>query len=438
MNIGIIITARVKSSRILNKPLQTISDKTLIEILIENLQITKKYPIIMAIPQSKENNILEAIATKYGIECYRGEDQSPLHRLNSCAKKYNFDYIVRITCDDIIIDPQIMLQQIEFAVRGGHDYCYVSRIIEGASGEVIKTTALNLVAERIKEPCEFVSYALKTKNFSVKEFYPPFEYQYSFRCTIDYPEDLLLMRIIYKSLPSPIGTLDIINFLRKNKYLLSINHQPKVTIYTVNYNYSKYIADTIKSIYNQSFTDFEYIIYDDCSTDRSMDVITEALTRIGQQFSKKTLILRGKTNKGLPACCNEVLSIAKGKYIVRVDSDDIIRPEFLETMVSEIESSGDDCIFSEFSYGNNDFTAFRLAKNDYEHPACCLISRRAANIIKYRDGLQFHEGKEFFVRFHKLFRSKHINNDLWIYRRHKEQKTGIKNKVESDQVLDEL
>ena len=107
-SIGLIITARVKSSRIKEKVLQKIGTKTTIEILLDHvIPNDNYYSVVLAIPENEDDDILQEIAEKKGIDFYRGQDNSPLHRIYECAKMYGFDHIVRVTADDILIDQQL-------------------------------------------------------------------------------------------------------------------------------------------------------------------------------------------------------------------------------------------------------------------------------------------------------------------------------------------
>ena len=289
-NVGIIVTARVKSSRIHEKVLHPITDKRAIEILLEKCR-NDKYPVYLAIPEAKEDDILLEIGEKMGVDVYRGEDRSPLHRLSGCAKANNLDVVVRVTADDILIDRNLLMNQIAWHVKGGNDYTYMRLCPEGVAAEVINANVLHEVADEYSgESIEFVSYYLKRNGYQVKEFYPPREFQYSFRLTMDYPEDVLLLQVLFRMLPEPFSTLDVIHLLRKNKFLMRINRLPLVTVYTCNYNQSKYISKCIDSVLGAGFSDYEYIIIDDHSTDGSANIILEKLSLLDTETMKKVRV----------------------------------------------------------------------------------------------------------------------------------------------------
>ena len=92
---------------------------------------------------------------------------------------------------------------------------------------------------------------------------------------------------------------------------------PKVSIVMTSYNYEKYIAEAIESILNQTFRDFELIIVDDCSKDKSREII--------EAYAKKDGRLRylfHERNMGLSRSTNDGFSMCLGDYIAIIDSDD--------------------------------------------------------------------------------------------------------------------
>ena len=101
---------------------------------------------------------------------------------------------------------------------------------------------------------------------------------------------------------------------------------PVVTVFMAVFNGEAYIAESIKSILAQSFTDFELLIVNDGSTDRTLGVI--------EQFNDPRIrVLQNESNKGLAFTRNRGLREARGQYIAILDSDDIALPERLEVQV---------------------------------------------------------------------------------------------------------
>ena len=96
------------------------------------------------------------------------------------------------------------------------------------------------------------------------------------------------------------------------------NQNPKISVLMPAYNIEAHISDAIKSILNQTFTDFEFIIIDDGSSDNTWQIILENAKKDSRIFP-----LRNSVNSKLSRTLNKGLEIASGKYIARMDADDI-------------------------------------------------------------------------------------------------------------------
>lgn len=98
------------------------------------------------------------------------------------------------------------------------------------------------------------------------------------------------------------------------------------------YNAEKYIKQSIDSILNQTFKDFEFIIVNDCSNDQTLKIL--------QEYEKKDTrikVIDNKENLGLTRSLNKALIYAKGKYIARMDADDISQCERFEKQYNFLE-----------------------------------------------------------------------------------------------------
>ncbi len=114
-----------------------------------------------------------------------------------------------------------------------------------------------------------------------------------------------------------------------------------VSIVMPSYNTSKYIKASIESVINQSYTNWELIIADDCSTDDTDEVIKPYLS------DGRIRYLKNNKNSGAAVSRNYALREAKGKWIAFLDSDDLWHPEKLEKQIEFMEN-GD----YHFSYTN--------------------------------------------------------------------------------------
>ncbi len=111
-----------------------------------------------------------------------------------------------------------------------------------------------------------------------------------------------------------------------------MNQMPNVSVIIPAYNVAPFIAETLESLFAQTYQDFEAILVNDGSTDD-----TEA--RIVPFRDKLTYI--SQPNRGVMAARNAGLKVAHGRYIALLDSDDLLLPSFLEVLVGMLESNPD-------------------------------------------------------------------------------------------------
>lgn len=106
--------------------------------------------------------------------------------------------------------------------------------------------------------------------------------------------------------------------------------EPKISIIMSNYNGEQFIEHAIESVINQTYTDFEFIIIDDCSTDRSRIIIDSFNDhRIKKVFFEK--------NEHMVYAFNYAISMASGEYIARIDSDDYWHPDKLTRQIDYMD-----------------------------------------------------------------------------------------------------
>lgn len=111
---------------------------------------------------------------------------------------------------------------------------------------------------------------------------------------------------------------------------------PKVSVVMSIYNGEKYIDDSIGSILDQTFSDFEFIIIDDGSSDGSGKIIEKCA-----EADKRVVLLKNEANIGLTKSLNRGFKAARGQYVARQDADDISSPRRLALQVEYLESHRD-------------------------------------------------------------------------------------------------
>lgn len=105
----------------------------------------------------------------------------------------------------------------------------------------------------------------------------------------------------------------------------------KVSVITITFNSANFVRLAIESVLSQSYTDFEYIICDDCSTDKTWQIIQEYKDERIKSF-------RNDENIGEYPNRNKTLSFANGKFVIWIDGDDVFYPNGLEYMVKMLEA----------------------------------------------------------------------------------------------------
>ena len=107
---------------------------------------------------------------------------------------------------------------------------------------------------------------------------------------------------------------------------------PKITVIMPVYNASSYLEEAISSILNQTFDDFEFLIFNDGSTDNSADIV--------QSYNDKRIkFIDSNLNKGYVYHLNHCIDLAQGEYIARMDADDISLPRRFEKQVAFMDAN---------------------------------------------------------------------------------------------------
>jgi len=125
---------------------------------------------------------------------------------------------------------------------------------------------------------------------------------------------------------------------------------PLISVIVPNYNHSKFLQERLDSIFAQSFQDFELIILDDASTDKSVELIKQIIS----DKENVSLIVNTQNSGSTFAQWNKGIALARGKYIWIAESDDYASASFLSTLVPLIENNNDCTIaYSQSNYIRN-------------------------------------------------------------------------------------
>ena len=207
--IGAIVQARMGSERLPGKSLMTIGDKPLLVHIIENLKSSKYLSrIVLATTERKEDKVLMELAEKLEVSRFAGSEKDVLARFNDAAVKFELNVVVRICGDNILTDingmertvAQYLQKKPDLAINGGKDGYPL-----GTGVEVFPTKLLQNLNKTVNSLIEREHVTLhiynKRKKYHILALKAPVDYGHlNLRLTIDTPEDLLLMRLLYEKL----------------------------------------------------------------------------------------------------------------------------------------------------------------------------------------------------------------------------------------------
>ena len=149
-----------------------------------------------------------------------------------------------------------------------------------------------------------------------------------------------------------------------------------VTIITPCYNAEKYIKETIESVLSQDYSNFELIIVNDCSTDRSEEII--------KSFNDSRIkYYKFDINQGVAAARNFALDHATGKYVTFLDSDDLWLPDKLKRQIFFMEENN--VLFSCTAYAQMDAEGNKLNRiltppKDIDYNKCIRLGNPIGNL----------------------------------------------------------
>lgn len=209
---------------------------------------------------------------------------------------------------------------------------------------------------------------------------------------------------------------------------------PSVSVVMPAYNAAKYIAEAIDSILAQTYTDFEFIIINDGSVDDTEKII--------QSYDDPRIVyLKNEVNSGICVTLNKGLDAARGRYIARMDADDISLPHRLAVQVQYMDTHPDigvaGCLVERFyddNISNHDFPPSETDPNQCRasllfstcvaHPATIIRKHVLVEYgLSYDDRFRGMEDYHLWWRLSQYSSITNISQVLLQYRIHKSQVT---------------
>lgn len=192
------------------------------------------------------------------------------------------------------------------------------------------------------------------------------------------------------------------------------------------YNGEKYLREAIESILNQTFSDFEFLIINDGSTDQSVKIVKS-------YTDPRVLLIHHTTNIGITKSLNIGLDLARGEYIARMDSDDISLPERLEKQVAFMDANPEVGVCGTFvkeigerehiwTFPTDDANIrcrMIFDKCSFAHPTVILRNDVLKKYnLRYHEDYTWTEDYEFWVRCSRYTNLANLRDILLYYRLH--------------------
>lgn len=231
MRVLCVIQARMNSSRLPGKVILPFAGSSIIECIYKRVKRSKRVDDVLVGTsiESSDNSLVKLLEEK-NINYFRGSLDNVLNRFASISKEYNPDFLVRITGDCPLIDPEIIDICVENCVAGKYDYF---RLLEpypdGLDVDIFKSSAITIANEKAKKNLErehIGQYFLNNPNDFLLGGINLFETRHQeIRITLDEEEDYKLLKELEKNLDDiqSIKYEKLLSYILDNKNLLLIN-----------------------------------------------------------------------------------------------------------------------------------------------------------------------------------------------------------------------
>lgn len=422
MKAAFVICSRADSRRVPKKPFRKLNGTPLIEHLIERC-LACELPVHLAIPH-RDYEAYKYLKDKYAgrrFHLFTGFGTDPLKRMATIAANEGLDAVIRVCHDKVFIEQKAVERVLESYSFGYAEYAYPSNAVAGTGFEVISAAALQRATARFKD-VEHVSYAIRCVTDKILDVDLSFLWRSGHRLLVDYEEDVRVLDLLLHSAGNGCSLDEAIRFMDQHNWLSRINRQPLVSVYTCAKDAERWITKAMGSVAQQDcFRTMEYILIDDGSKDATPILMSKFCDRF-----PNARWIRNPKNVGLSSSCNIALEEARGRYIVRLDADDyFVGDDAIRKLFDKAEASAADIVYPDNYYGD-----FQTVQKGIEqrHLGGALVRTRAANHIRFTEGLLGYEGLDFWQRAKDQLKVSYLESPIFFYRQH--DKSLSKNNLE--------
>jgi spore coat polysaccharide biosynthesis protein SpsF len=231
MNAAILITARLKSTRLPRKVVKPILGRPMICHMIDRLKLARlPQEIILCTSTLPEDDELTQIAGEESISCFRGDPDDVLARLTAAAEQFGWETVFSCTADNPFVDAVYLDQLLEYHRAQGYDYTKSEGLPLGVFGYALSLPAMQRACKlKVEIDTEIWGplfadsgkFACGIMKITDPEFYWP-----DLRLTVDTAEDFLLITRIFETLYEPgsvFSLASILDLCRRDPSLPAIN-----------------------------------------------------------------------------------------------------------------------------------------------------------------------------------------------------------------------
>ena len=228
-----IIQARMSSTRLPGKVLADICGQPLIQRIIDRLRATPGIDlVVVATTTEPSDDVIANWCVAHSLPVFRGSIEDVLDRFWQCAQRYKAEFIVRVTADDPLKDPEIIQHALALCASAP-EIDYASNTLqptypEGLDIEVVRYSALEKAANEATLPSErehVLPYIWKNPDrFELRSFSMKPDLSH-WRWTVDKPADLEMVRSIFTQFSDQplVGYREVISWLHDHPEILQIN-----------------------------------------------------------------------------------------------------------------------------------------------------------------------------------------------------------------------
>lgn len=183
----------------------------------------------------------------------------------------------------------------------------------------------------------------------------------------------------------------------------SMKNNPLVSVVMPAYNVEKYIGEAIQSVISQSYTNWQLLVIDDCSTDRTAEIAEKF-----EKLDKRIRVLRNSQNMGVAKTRNRGFDLVQGEWVALLDSDDRWHKEKLEKQLTMADNSYADIIYC--SYALTDENGKHLS--DYKIPRTTTYNEMLKECVLSCSTVLLHRG--ILASHHFLYDCYHEDYAFWL------------------------